>query len=111
MESFIIERMLFIFYFAYLSLSLVSVIVHWHGGLELFKGALSSVKKHSPKAERWKEWGILSLFSAMVLSLMGLDQYQLNMFGAWFLQIRWFGEMFIIALLFYCYRKVRRGKL
>ncbi|ETT59436.1 MULTISPECIES: GerAB/ArcD/ProY family transporter [Paenibacillus] len=111
MESFIIERMLFIFYFTYLSLSLVSVIVHWHGGLELFKGALSSVKKQSPKAEHWKEWGILGLFSAMVLSLMGLDQYQLNMFGAWFLQIRWFGEMFIIALLFYCYRKVRRGKL
>lgn len=45
MEYFIIERMLFIFYFAYLSLSLVSVIVHWHGGLELFKGAISSVKK------------------------------------------------------------------
>lgn len=44
-ESFIIERMLFIFYFAYMTLSLVSVIVHWHVGLGLFKGAISSTKK------------------------------------------------------------------
>ncbi len=110
-ESFIIERMLFIFYFAYMTLSLVSVIVHWHVGLGLFKGAISSAKKQSPKAEQWKEWIILCLFCGVVLSLMWMDQYQLNLLGAWFLQIRWFGEMFLIALLFYCYRKVRRQGL
>ena len=110
-ESFIIERMLFIFYFAYMTLSLVSVIVHWHVGLGLFKGAISSAKKQSPKAEQWKEWIILCLFCGVVLSLMWMDQYQLNLLGAWFLQIRWFGEMFLIALLFYCYRKVRRQAL
>jgi hypothetical protein len=110
-KSFIIERMLFIFYFSYMTLSLVSVIVHWHVGLELFKSAISSAKKQSPKVEQWKEWFILCLFSGVVLSLIWLDQYQLNMMGAWFLQIRWFGEMFLIALLFYCYRKMRRQGL
>jgi hypothetical protein len=110
-ESFIIERMLFIFYFAYMTLSLVSVIIHWHVGLELFKGAISSAKKGPPKVEKWKEWSILCLFSGIVIALIQLDQYQLNMLGAWFLQIRWYGEMFIIALLFYCYRKVRRRSL
>lgn len=108
--SFIIERMLFIFYFAYMALSLVSVIIHWHVGLELFKAVLPSSKKQSPKSEGWKEWIILCLFSGVVISFMRLDQYQLITLGAWFLQIRWYGEMLMITLLFYCYRKVRRLK-
>lgn len=110
-DSFIIERMLFIFYCAYMTLSLVSVIVQWHLGVELFKGAFASSKKQSLKRNERNEWIILCLFSGVVVSLIGLDQYQLNTLGAWILQIRWFIEMSIIALLFYCYYKVRRQSL
>lgn len=111
MESFLIERMLFIFYFSYMALSLVSAIVHWHVGLELVKGAVFASKKRSKRTTQWIDGMILSLFSGVVFSFMGLDQYQLNTLGAWFLQIRWFGEMLMIALLFICYRQVRRQSL
>ncbi len=109
-QSFIIERMLFVFYFSYMTLSLVSVIIHWHVGLELIKAMFSSSGKLSPKAVRWKDGIILCVFSGVAISLMQLDQYHLNKLGMWFLQTRWYGEMLMIALLFYCYRKVRRLK-
>lgn len=107
-DTFLIERMLFIFYFSYLTLSLVSVIIHWHVGKELLIGLLPSSKGQMPKVKVWSEWAILGLFSTITLLLMGLDQYQLNVLGVWFLHTRWFGELLMIMLLFYCYAALRR---
>lgn len=107
-DTFLIERMLFIFYFSYLTLSLVSVIIHWHVGKELLMGLLPSAKRQKPKVKVWSEGVILSLFSAITLVLMRLDQYQLNALGVVFLHTRWFGELLMIMLLFCCYAVVRR---
>jgi hypothetical protein len=107
-ETFLIERMLFIFYIAYMTLSITSVIVHWHVGMELFKSLMPSSPKKSPKAELRKDCLILALFTIVTLFLMRLSQYQLNLVAEWFLQIRWLGEISMIAMLFYCYRKARK---
>ncbi|CAH1209965.1 hypothetical protein PAECIP111892_03361 [Paenibacillus auburnensis] len=107
-NTFIIERMLFIFYFAYLNLSLTSVIIHWHVGKELLTGLFPSPKNPKSKAKVWRELAILGLFSAVTLILMRLDQYQLNALGIWFLLARWLGELLLIMLLFYCYTVLRR---
>ncbi|QSF44829.1 GerAB/ArcD/ProY family transporter [Paenibacillus tianjinensis] len=109
-NTFIIERMLFIFYFAYLNLSLTSVIIHWHVGKELLTGLFPSPKNPKSRAKKWRELAILGLFSAITLTLMRLDQYQLNILGIWFLLARWLGELLLIMLLFYCYTMLRRRK-
>jgi hypothetical protein len=107
-ETFLIERMLFIFYFAYLTLSLVSVVIHWHVGKELLIGLLPSAKRQKPKVRVWSEWVVLGFFSVITLVLMRLDQYQLNRLGVVFLHTRWFGELLLIMLLLYCYAALRR---
>lgn len=109
-ETFLIERMLFIFYFAYLSLSLVSVIIHWHVGKELMLSMFPSSRKKNTRIKRWREYMILGLFGAATLSLMRMDQFQLNEFGVAFLYIRWAGELLMILLVFYCYLALRRRK-
>lgn len=107
-NTFLIERMLFIFYFAYLNLSLTSVIIHWHVGKELLTGLFPSAKSPKSRARIWRGPAILGLFSASTLILMRLDQYQLNVLGIWFLHVRWAGEFLLIMLLCYCYTVLRR---
>lgn len=109
-ESFLIERMLYIFYFAYVTMSLVSVIIHWHIGKEMMMSLFPSSKQKTSKAKRWQEAAVLGLFCVVTLSFMRLDQYELNGLGVFFLKARGAGEVLISAVLFYCYLDVRRRK-
>ncbi|MEK3760904.1 hypothetical protein MKZ07_21080 [Paenibacillus sp. FSL P4-0338] len=79
-EAFLIERMLYIFYFAYITLSLVSAIIQWHVGKELLLSLLPSTAR-APKKKLWQEIIILALFAAGTILLMRLDQYNLNIAG------------------------------
>lgn len=108
-EAFLIERMLYIFYFAYITLSLVSAIIQWHVGKELLLSLLPSTAK-KPKKKLRQEIVILVLFAAGALALMRMDQYDLNMLGVFLLHIRWYGELLLILLLFWCYWIVRRRR-
>lgn len=109
-NTFIVERMLFVFYFAYLTLSLVSVTVHWHVGKELLTGLFRSRKQAKARTKLWRDLSALALFSGITIAFMGLDQYQLNQFGVVFLYARWIGELFMIMLLFYCYAVAYRRR-
>lgn len=108
-EAFLIERMLYIFYFAYITLSLVSAIIQWHVGKELLLSLLPSTAK-KPKKKLRQEIVILVLFAAGAFALMRMDQYDLNMLGVFLLHIRWYGELLLILLLFWCYWIVRRRR-
>ncbi|WP_150270218.1 hypothetical protein [Paenibacillus tepidiphilus] len=111
-ETFLIERMLFIFYMAYLPLSLVSVVIHWHVGKELLLALFPVPKKRKSSSVRlWQEGFILAAFCAAAFSLMHLDQYELNQFGVIFLDVRWYGEVALLLLLLYCYAVKRRRAL
>ncbi|MEK3790761.1 GerAB/ArcD/ProY family transporter [Paenibacillus sp. FSL R7-0204] len=108
-EAFLIERMLFIFYFAYSTLSLVSAIIQWHVGKELLFSLLPSAAD-KPKTRLWQESIILGLFAVGTMFLMRLDQYELNMLGVMLLHVRWYGELLMILLLFWCYWVVVRRR-
>ncbi|WP_310551073.1 GerAB/ArcD/ProY family transporter [Paenibacillus glufosinatiresistens] len=108
-SSFLIERMVFIFYFAYLTLSLTSCIVHWHVALSMMTSLLPKRLISRPKRRVWAEAGILFLFSMIGLNLMRLNQYEVSRLGLWFLECRWYGEMALLALLFYCFRRAGRA--
>ncbi|WNS42566.1 GerAB/ArcD/ProY family transporter [Paenibacillus sp. MMS20-IR301] len=108
-EAFLIERMLYIFYFAYITLSLVSTIIQWHVGKELLLSLLPSSDKQ-PKRKLRQEITILVLFAAGTLLMLRLDQYALNLLGVFLLHIRWYGELLLIILLCWCFWKVRRQR-
>ncbi|RCX20564.1 hypothetical protein DFP94_103295 [Fontibacillus phaseoli] len=100
MELFIIERVLFLFYTTYLTLALVSTVLHWHVGLELFKGAFQS--KEGKKPGKKMDWWVLVPFSAATIIIMNfLDQVRLGQLGQWFLNIRFLNELLLMGVMFY----------
>ncbi|KOR76182.1 GerAB/ArcD/ProY family transporter [Paenibacillus solani] len=110
---FIIERMIYIFYVVYMSLSLVNSIIHWHVGKELILGGFGfkSDQTESVDKKRKVEWWVLILFSLVVFVLsLFINQYILNDMAIVFLDIRFAGELLLIALLFFAVWKIRRKK-
>ncbi len=104
MEMFIIERVLFLFYTVYLTLSMLSTVVHWHVGLELFKGAFQSKAGKLPSKK--VDWWIMIPFAIGTLVLMNyLNQIRMAQLGQWFLNIRFANEFILLAILFYVKRR------
>lgn len=111
---FIIERMTYVFYVVYLSLSLVNSIIHWHVAKELVLGAFRQHKSSEggcPKEEKLQSrlaWWVLGIFSALVLGAAYLvDQFSSNALAVWFLNTRFVAEMLLLFLLGYCVLKRR----
>lgn len=104
MELFIIERVLFLFYTIYLTLSMLSTVVHWHVGLELFKGAFQSKSGKLPGKKA--DWWVLIPFSIATIVIMNfLNQVRLGQIGQWFLNIRLINEFVLLAILFYAKKR------
>lgn len=108
-EFFIVERVLFIFYFTYLALSLVSAVIHWHIALEIFKGFFMKKKTKGLKAASNKDWWILGVMTAVTV-WMGfyLDQVKLTVLGQWFLNVRLPVEFLLIATIIAAYRRRKK---
>lgn len=107
-ETFLIERMLYVFYLAYLVLSMVSVIIHWHVCQQLLKQVHPSMPRLSESKPRMVNGVIAGLFAGLALFGMRLDPYDANRLAEWFLNARWLGELFLLVFLYYCVRKLRR---
>ncbi|WP_334073492.1 MULTISPECIES: GerAB/ArcD/ProY family transporter [Paenibacillus] len=104
MELFIIERLLFLFYTTYLSLSLISMSIHWHVGLELFKGVFRS--KEAEEGSKKGDWWILGPVCLVTLLLMTfMNQVRLAQMGQWFLNIRFANEFLLLLFLFIAHRR------
>lgn len=119
-EMFVIERVLYLFYVSYLSMSLVTTVMYWHVGLELFKGAFkknSSIKKgeepnavQKSRGDLWLEGAILLGFSSVTTFLSrAVSQVQLAQIGQWFLNFCFFSQFFLIFLLLFLVWRKRRG--
>ncbi|WP_433945627.1 GerAB/ArcD/ProY family transporter [Paenibacillus sp. SN-8-1] len=106
-KNFIIERVLFFFYFTYLTLSLVSSIVHWHVALEMFKGVFTIKEKKKRKVD--PEWWMILAFCIAALFALNTGQFLRNRAGLWFLNIRLVAEIFLIASV-YLAHKLRGAK-
>ncbi|MUG67586.1 hypothetical protein GNP94_16475 [Paenibacillus campinasensis] len=102
---FIIERMIYVFYFVYMTLSLLNSIVHWHVSKELILGIFGFGKApvlEKNKRRRRAEWWIIGSFSAIVLTAFTLiNQYSLRNMAVIFVESRFVGEFVIIAILIY----------
>ncbi|GGA29651.1 GerAB/ArcD/ProY family transporter [Paenibacillus physcomitrellae] len=105
-QNFIIERVLFIFYFSYLTLSLNSAIIHWHVALNLIKGAFTSRNKKETRSK--SDWWIMGIFSAISLFVQTINQFKLDQLGLMFLSVRLCGEAALILSVFIAYRRSRR---
>ncbi|MFD3260430.1 hypothetical protein ACE3MQ_17720 [Paenibacillus lentus] len=107
-EFFVVERVLFMFYFTYLSLSLVTAVIHWHIALEIIK-AFSFKKKKNLKTAYNKDWWILV---PMTLATIGMgfyfDQVKLTLFGQLFLNVRLIGEVLLVSTIFVAYRRRKK---
>lgn len=104
MELFIIERVLFLFYTIYLGLSLVSSVIHWHVGLELFKGIFQ--RKDGKLPGKRADWWILAPICLITILVMNfLDQVKLGQMGQWFLNIRFIGEFLLLGSIIYANRR------
>lgn len=108
-KNFIVERVLFFFYFTYLTLSLVSSIVHWHVSLELLKGIFKS--KEGKKPNRGMDWWIIAPFMIIALASMMTGQFIRNRAGLWFLDIRLAAEVVLVCSLYIAYKRRRRRKV
>lgn len=103
---FIVERMIYVFYVVYLSLSLMNTIIHWHVSKELLLGSFHkkaiSSSAHLSQQKSKLEWWILGVFSALVyVCAWILDQFTLNQMAQMFLNMRLVGEIVLLGLMFY----------
>jgi hypothetical protein len=110
---FIIERMIYVFYVAYMCLSLVNSIIHWHVGKELILGGFGFTGDAGKSMDKKRkiEWWVLVLFSLITFGTsLIVNQYILNDMAIVFLDVRFAGEFLLIALLFYAVWMKRRKR-
>ncbi|GIP22750.1 GerAB/ArcD/ProY family transporter [Paenibacillus sp. J22TS3] len=108
-RTFIVERILFIFYFTYLTLSLVSTIVHWHVALEFAKGIFVSRKQRTSPKRSLELWIIIP-FSIVALLGLKMGQFTLDHLGLLFLDVRFIAEMLMIMSIYFTYWLKRRRR-
>lgn len=98
-----IERVIFLFLMFYLSVTLLSVSIHWHVALEFLKGIAGGHISNKQK------FAIFSVFSGLsILAVVKIDALQLIKFaGAW-LQMRLIFEMSFIFLVFLIVRRQKK---
>ncbi len=101
-----VERMVFVFLLLYLSISLLSTLVHWHVGLKLVQGILPS-----PSSSKNKTWyPLLVLCSFGVLTLVAdllFNEVNLYNLSVWWLRLRLPSEILLVLLLYWIARKVK----
>ncbi|WP_438444622.1 hypothetical protein [Gorillibacterium sp. sgz5001074] len=97
MELFIIERMLFIYLFIYISICLFSIIVHWHVSLTAFNSMISSVAK---LRHPWSFLLPLLLYAAPAYAIVGHMSYdKIIEQSRLFMLARFFSEFVMIGVL------------
>lgn len=117
MEFGFVERMLFFFLVLYISISIISSIVHWHVGLELIKSLFSQSKTESkqwfiaPYQPNWSKWRPLIIVGIFSATTYIFDYYfnhkQFFVFGESWIRIRLLAEVILVGLILVL---VRRGK-
>lgn len=101
-----IERVIFLFLMLYLSLSLLSVTIHWHVALYLAKGAFPA---KTEKKTKWITWGIIALLVIAGGYLVNiLESRLLNTFTRYWMNVRILFEIGVLILLFFLSRWKRK---
>ncbi|MFS0839831.1 GerAB/ArcD/ProY family transporter [Paenibacillus sp. 1P03SA] len=105
-DMFLVERLVFVFYLVYISLFLISTVVHWHVAQSLTRGLI-----RLPAASRSAKFlplGVVLVFAAACLVMLKFNQEGLIRAGELFLEVRIVAEIFFVLLIFYMYRKEKK---
>lgn len=105
MELFVVERMLFIFLFIYVSISLFSIIVHWHVAFTALRNMAGSFRFLKPRAASWLTAVIFPAVSIYVLS-RSTDRSIVQM-STLFMICRFLLEMVLVGTLWYMSRRAK----
>ncbi|MEH7415254.1 GerAB/ArcD/ProY family transporter [Neobacillus drentensis] len=90
-----IERVIFLFIMFYMSISLISISIHWHVALELIKGTLKK------QISRRKSWVILSVFTGIsIWGINYLNSILLMKLAVYWLIIRLVFEILVVIGFF-----------
>lgn len=100
-----IERLISVFLLLYISVSLMSVIVHWHVSFEVIKSMLP-IKKLKDRRKKIIEQGILVFFIATILVLeMNLRETGILQLGKYWLGLRLPSETILVLIMFFLARR------
>lgn len=89
-----IERVIFIFLMFYMSLTLMSISIHWHVSFELLRGVFKKVSKK-------QEWLILVFFTGCsIVCILLFDTVQLNKISSWWMVARGCFEIVLVSIFF-----------
>ncbi|MGW9126486.1 GerAB/ArcD/ProY family transporter [Paenibacillus chitinolyticus] len=105
-DMFLVERLVFVFYLVYISLFLISTIVHWHVAQSLARELI-----RFPAAARGAKFlplGIVVVFASACMWMLKFNQEGLIKTGEIFLEIRLVAEFSFVLLIFYMYRKEKK---
>ncbi|WP_026692563.1 GerAB/ArcD/ProY family transporter [Peribacillus kribbensis] len=102
----IIERLLFVFYLFYITIALTAIILYWHVGLRMLQ---SIFFKKTSNEFKLKNYVLLGVFAAFAYYMVSLDQFTFLQIGTWFIRIRFFSEIFLLFVLFYAVRRVKKA--
>ncbi len=98
-----IERVITLFIFLYVGISMISVAIHWHVAFEIIK---SMVKLDNERSKLVVHWLILGLFLCSVLLLeQYLREKDIFVFGQLWLNVRLPGEVFLVLFMFFLARR------
>ncbi|WP_456278607.1 GerAB/ArcD/ProY family transporter [Bacillus sp. AK128] len=103
-----IERLITVFILMYVSLSIISVIVHWHVAFEILKKVLKT-GNIKDKQRTILEWSILFCFGLIVYIVENnFREANIFEFGAMWLNIRFPSEGLLVALMFFMARRAAK---
>ncbi|WP_409294998.1 GerAB/ArcD/ProY family transporter [Peribacillus sp. SCS-26] len=105
-KYFIVERLMFIFYLFYITVSLSAVILFWHVGLRMMQGVF--FKKES-REFKWKNFILLGGFTIGSFFLIHMDQFSFLSFGNWFIRVRFLSEVLLLMVLFFAVWRVKKA--
>lgn len=98
-----IERVLTLFIFLYVGISMISVAIHWHVAYEIIK---SMFKLDNERFNQIFHWIVLGLFLCAVLLLeQNLREKEIFTFGQLWLNVRLPGEVFLVIFMFFLARR------
>ncbi|MFP7296491.1 GerAB/ArcD/ProY family transporter [Neobacillus niacini] len=95
-----IERALFIFLMLYISITLLSVTVHWHVAFELIKGC------YIKNTSKQKNWLVLAYFIGFsILAVLRFDLMNPELIIKFWLTARYFFEIIVVFSFFFFLRR------
>ncbi|MGM0903881.1 MAG: GerAB/ArcD/ProY family transporter [Bacillota bacterium] len=107
LELGVIERIIFVFLILYLAISFLSLLIHWHVSLELFKSVLQ-FKRLKWKGKSVTPFLVIGLFwFGSIQVTKYLTEYQLTLYTSYFFNLLLCSLIVMIGLFWFILRRAK----